>query len=246
MFQLLQADGLASLYEMEDESINCITTDPAYSSLEKHRSKGSTTRLKVSDSSSNQWFDVVPNDYIAEQLIECYRVLKPNSHMYIMCDQETAHFIRNTVEAIGQFTFWKNIIWDKARLGMGYHYRCASEVICFLEKGHRNLNDLSVPDILRVKSLRGKNEYNEDYYPTEKPVELSEILIKNSTNEGDLVLDLYAGSGSILEACVKNNRKAIGIDTSGKAIERSNKRLTRLGYSQSDLFIPRSQQVLFA
>lgn len=75
-YQNVKGDGLEVLKDMEDESIDSIVTDPAYESLEKYRKVGTTTRLKVSDSSSNKWFDVVSNEYIAEQLIEMYRVLK--------------------------------------------------------------------------------------------------------------------------------------------------------------------------
>jgi DNA modification methylase len=47
---------------------------------------------------------------------------------------------------------------------------------------------------------------------TEKPVELMDIMILNSSNEGDLVLDPFMGSGSVPKSCKKNNRKCIGIE----------------------------------
>lgn len=239
-YQNIQADGLSVLQDMADESIDSIVTDPAYESLEKYRKVGTTTRLKVSESSSNKWFDVVPNEYIGEQLIEMYRVLKNNSHAYIMCDQETMFYIRPAAESAG-FKWWKAIIWDKGRDGMGYHYRASHEVICFIEKGQRQLNSKSISDILKVKSLRGKGNY-----PTEKPVELSEILIKNSTNLGDTILDLYAGSGSVMEAALKNGRNAIGVDTSSNAINVAKARMDTLNFTSNDkLIIPRVQRSLF-
>ena len=45
-------------------------------------------------------------------------------------------------------------------------------------------------------------------HPTMKPVELFEYLIKNNSKAGDIVLDLFGGSGTTLIACEKNNRKA--------------------------------------
>ena len=49
-------------------------------------------------------------------------------------------------------------------------------------------------------------------HPTQKPVELLEYLIKTYTNEGDLVLDNTMGSGTTNLACIKLNRKSIGIE----------------------------------
>ena len=48
----------------------------------------------------------------------------------------------------------------------------------------------------------------------QKPIELLEQLIKDSTNEGDTILDCFMGSGSTMEACVNTGRKGIGIELS--------------------------------
>jgi site-specific DNA-methyltransferase (adenine-specific) len=118
--------------------------------------------------------------------------------------------IKPIAEAAG-FKFWKPIIWDKVSIGMGYHYRSRYEFVMFFEKGKRKLNDLSVPDILQAKRIRNK-------YPTEKPVEISEILINQSTYEGYIVADPFCGSGSVAEAAVKNGRFFWGTDSSNKAV----------------------------
>ena len=49
-------------------------------------------------------------------------------------------------------------------------------------------------------------------HPTEKPVDLMQVLIENSSNEGDVVLDPFMGSGSTGVACINSNRKFIGIE----------------------------------
>jgi DNA modification methylase len=53
-----------------------------------------------------------------------------------------------------------------------------------------------------------KKESKNDYHPTQKPVELPERAIANSSKSGDTVLDLFGGSGSTLIACEKINRNA--------------------------------------
>ena len=52
-----------------------------------------------------------------------------------------------------------------------------------------------------------KNEH-----PTQKPIDLMEYLVKTYTNEGDMVLDNTMGSGTTNLACIKLNRKSIGIE----------------------------------
>ena len=48
--------------------------------------------------------------------------------------------VKPIAESVG-FKFWKPLIWDKQKMGMGYHYRARYEFILFFEKGKRHLND---------------------------------------------------------------------------------------------------------
>ncbi len=209
MTLLSQQDALTWLTHLPSESVDLVVTDPPYSSLEKHRSTGTTTRLKNSKSSSNIWFDVIPNDAFQPIFKEIYRILKPNSHFYLFCDQETMFAIKPFAEAAG-FKFWKPLIWDKCAIGMGYHYRARYEFILFFEKGKRKLNNLGIADVLPFKRVwRG--------YPTEKPVDLLKILIEQSTQPDDIVIDPFFGSGSTLIAAKSLNRKYWGNDISDEA-----------------------------
>jgi len=63
-------------------------------------------------------------------------------------------------------------------------------------------------------------------YPTQKPLKLLERIIKASSNEGDLVLDPFCGSGTALVAAKSLNRNYIGIDINKNAIDLCNKRLS--------------------
>ena len=136
-------DAFSWLQTLADESVDLIVTDYAYESLEKHRVKGTTTRLKHSRASSNDWFKTVPNSMIPTMLSEFWRVLKNNSHLYMFCD-ETSNHIWAANESLGRFKWWKRLVWDKVKMGMGYHYRAGYEFILFLEKGKRALNDKGV------------------------------------------------------------------------------------------------------
>lgn len=73
--------------------------------------------------------------------------------------------------------------------------------------------------ILKIKIERGK------LHPTQKPVALMEYLIKTYTNEGEIVLDFTMGSGTTGIACVKTNRKFIGIELKKEYYEIAKKRI---------------------
>jgi site-specific DNA-methyltransferase (adenine-specific) len=207
--RLFKTDAVDWLATLESASVDLLITDPPYESLEKHRKIGTTTRLKVSKSSSNKWFEIFPNDRFESLFKEIYRILSKNAHFYLFCDQETMFFVKPIAEKIG-FKFWKVIVWDKVNIGMGYHYRSRHEFILFFEKGKRKLNNLGVPDVLEFKRVyRG--------YPTEKPVQLIEILIEQSSSSGELVVDPFFGSGSTLLDAKKCGREYLGNDTSDDA-----------------------------
>ena len=177
-----RSDAVEYLRRLRSNSVDLLITDPAYESLEKYRSIGTTTRLKHSKSSSNDWFSIFPNERFPALFREAYRVLRPNSHAYVYCDQETMFVVRDKAIACG-FKFWKPLIWDKKMIGMGYHYRARYELILFFEKGKRKLNDLSVPDILEAPRIRGG-------YPSEKPKDIICELCFTNTREMSLGFSL--------------------------------------------------------
>ena len=220
-FELSNLDAVGWLREQRSESVDLLITDPAYESLEKHRAVGTTTRLKHSKSSSNDWFRIFPNARFGELFAEAYRVLRRHTHFYLLCDAETMFVAKPLAEEAG-FKFWKPLVWDKRTIGMGYHYRARYEFILFFEKGKRRLNDLGISDVLSVPRVHGG-------YPAEKPVGISDILIGQSTGPGDTVADPFMGSGSVGVAALKAGRRFLGNDLNPDAVRLAAARLRELG-----------------
>jgi len=221
LFELSLQDAVNWLRSMPGESLDLVVTDPAYESLEKHRAVGTTTRLKHSKSSSNDWFRIFPNARFGELLDEVYRVLKKNRHFYLFCDAETMFVVKPEAERAG-FKFWKPLVWDKKTIGMGYHYRARYEFILFFEKGKRRLNDLGVADVISVPRVhRG--------YPAEKPPAVSELLIRQSTEPGEVVADPFMGSGSVGVAALRLGRRFLGTDLNPEALDLAAQRLRQFG-----------------
>jgi site-specific DNA-methyltransferase (adenine-specific) len=223
-FDLANQDAVVWLQSLPAASVDLLITDPAYESLEKHRAIGTTTRLTHSKASSNDWFTIFPNARFGELFREVYRVLKPNTHFYLFCDAETMFIAKPEGEQAG-FRFWKPIVWDKCTIGMGYHYRARYELVLFFEKGKRRLNDLGVADIITIPRIRGG-------YPAEKPVDVSEILINQSSSPDDVVADPFMGSGSVGIAACRHRRRFLGNDLNPQAVAVAAHRLREFGYGR--------------
>lgn len=204
-------DAVKLLNSLDGESLDLVITDPPYESMEKHRSVGTTTRLK------SKWFPVFHDNRIEELFEAFYHAMKKNSHLYIFVNWDTALSIQPIAENAG-FKCWTPIVWDKVSMGLGYHYRSRYELIMFFEKGKRKLNSMSEPNVLAYKRIhRG--------FPTQKPVDLLKILVEQSSDFDDLVCDPFLGSGSTAVACLKTNRRFIGCDIWDEAIKVSTMRL---------------------
>jgi site-specific DNA-methyltransferase (adenine-specific) len=220
-FELFTLDAVTWLQGLPAESVDLVITDPAYESLEKHRAVGTTTRLKHSKSSSNDWFKIFPNDRFLELFHGVYRVLKPDTHFYLLCDAETM-FVAKPLAVEAGFRFWKPLVWDKRSIGMGYHYRARYELILFFEKGKRKLNDLGIADIISVPRVRGG-------YPAEKPAEVAAVLIGQSSRPGETVADPFMGSGSVGVAAARLGRRFLGNDLNPEAVQIAAARLGEFG-----------------
>lgn len=95
------------------------------------------------------------------------------------------------------------IVWDKKSIGLGQaNYRPQHEFIFYC--GGQWYGDKKQSDVWYL-SRGNTSEY---VHPTQKPVELIEMALENSSKAGDIVIDCFGGSGSTLVACEKQAREA--------------------------------------
>jgi len=99
------------------------------------------------------------------------------------------------------------LIWEKNNATPNRWYMKNCEYIIFARKGAaKPINDCGTKTVLQVKNVKDR------LHPTEKPLELLEIFIKNSSNPGDTILDPFGGSMSTALAAIKTGRKAISFE----------------------------------
>lgn len=180
--------------------------DPPYNALKswnKDEAKGET-RLDPS-----KWFEndnMEWDDYwlLIERIFES---LKGHS-VYVCCDYRIYPGIRDKVERAG-YDIKHCIVWVKNVWGLGKRYRFQHEFIVYACKegapfcGGRDQSDVWEVDVDRA----GKHN-------TPKPIELSKIAIRNSSQVKELVYDGCLGSGTTLIACEQLNRKCRAIEIS--------------------------------
>lgn len=212
-YKLYNNDSIKLMEKMKSESIDLIITDPPYKTTKRGISKKTTTGGLVRSELGKQGKifkhnDIKPQEYIPE----LYRVLKEGSHCYIMTNHVNLQEILNTATECG-FHFIKSLIWDKGNKIMGQCYMSQFEYILFFRKGkHKKINNCGTSDILSVPNKKTKDENGKNLHDVEKPVNLMKILVENSSNKGDLVLDPFMGIGTTGIACVESDRNFIGIE----------------------------------
>lgn len=217
-------DCVQGLKTLPNECIDLVVSDVAYPVTQRGNAGNSGGMLQKELNKKGKVFEFNSVN-IEDYLHELYRVLKDGTHCYLMCNHvNLTHFLKVIDES--KFHFIKCLIWQKGNVILGTKYMNAFEYILFMSKGtNRNVNDCGIPDILSVPNIKTKDINGENIHDSEKPVRLMEILITQSSNKEDIVLDPFAGSGSTLLACINKNRRFIGWEIDPKYHKLCEKRI---------------------
>ena len=209
--KLYNGDCLELMKLIPDKSIDLILTDPPYKITARGNGGNSGGMFQKKEVNNGKVFKV--NDLeIEDWLPEFYRVLKDGTHCYIMTNNKNITHYLSVIDS-SLFHFIKNLIWVKDNKIMGQTYMSQFEYVIMLRKGkHKRINDCGQGDVLQIPNKKMKNLEGKTIHDTEKPVKLNEILIANSSNEGEIVLDPFMGVGSCGVACINTNRDFIGIE----------------------------------
>ena len=194
-----------------DKSIDLVVTDPPYKTTSRGNAGNSGGMLQKDINKKGLVFkynDILPKEYIPE----LYRILKDGSHCYIMTNHVNLQEILNVATDSG-FKFIKSLIWNKKNKIMGQYYMSQFEYILFFRKGKgKKINHCGTSDILDIPNKKTKDSNGKNLHDTEKPIELMKILVSNSSNENEIVLDPFMGIGSTGIASKQLNRNFIGFE----------------------------------
>lgn len=213
MIELYNGDCLKILDEFIQKKIkvDCIITDPPYG-IDFKSNYRIVKHEKIENDIDLNWLD----NFIEKINL----VLNDNTHGYIFCSFHNIDKFKNSIEKV--FNLKNILIWEKNNTSMGDllgDYAPKYEMIIFFHKGRRDLKNGRPANILKF------NRANNEFHPTQKPVDLIEFLIENSTDINEKILDCFMGSGATGIACKKTGRKFIGIEINKKYFNICKKRL---------------------
>ncbi len=208
-------DCLAGLKKMKDESVDLIFTDPPYF---QYRAKNVKGLKNHKDVVTEFEFDLYKTEeeylaFLEEVVVECFRVAKPGAAGYLFCGDDFVSYINKIIEKTG-FQFRKVIHWHKTNPFPAIYtrkmYSNSMELIVHFSKGtpktwnHKDVNKMH--NFIETPICMGKER---KAHKTQKPLKVCIPFIEISSNEGDLILDPFMGSGSTAVAAQKLGRNYI-------------------------------------
>ncbi|MBI2558145.1 site-specific DNA-methyltransferase [Candidatus Woesearchaeota archaeon] len=197
-------DAIKGIKQLEDESVDLILTDPPYGLSKKGISNDEDLRL---------YFEILP---------ECYRVLKKDTFFITFFSTK---FIPEVFKNNPFKYHWQIVLYcpnGSVRSSIGYTKFMS---VFIFKKGNPKIKKQN-KDIF-IDSPGRKVEPLEGFidHPTPKPTKFIKEILEMFSNEKDLVLDPFIGSGSTALACKDSNRNFIGFEIEKKYADLAIKRL---------------------
>lgn len=206
---LHNADALTVMSQMADDSVDMVFTDPPYKTISggntgpAGRKYGwDTSVLHKNDGKIFKHNKIKPSNYMGE----IARVLKPGGHCYVMINRiNLLDLLQAAKDA--KLSFANTLFWGKGRKNPNKMYMIETEIVCmFYKKPCVQIDDCGNSQIYFcpvVTKQSGKS------HPTEKPPELMEHYILNSSKPNDVIFDPFAGVGSTAIAAIRTGRRFI-------------------------------------
>jgi len=202
----VNGDCLKILPMYKDESVDLVITDPPWGIDLKGMQGARSLDYKMSDDSvQGLYTKVIP---------ELYRIMKDGSHLWLFFGIEHYNKILRLLENAGFDTREVPNVWIKEGPSFSnWEYKPMPQYEFFFfavksEHGAPKQLKEATSDVFDYKRAKGTDKI----HPTEKPVELIKRLITLSSTKGEIVLDPFAGSGSVMIASMLLGRRGLGIE----------------------------------
>lgn len=222
---------------IQQSSVDFILTDPPYN-LGKFMKDRQTNlkRMRENFFGAAGWDDLEYEEWLAhmEEFFEMSsKVLKKGGALLIFMSLLKVESIVRIAEKYG-FYYKTTGIWHKLNpmpRNMNLHFINSTEGwIYFINNGRTgtfNNNGKPIHDFIET-SLTPMNERKYGKHPTQKPEQLLEHFIKILSNENDIILDPFMGSGSTGKVAKQNNRNFIGVELSKEYFEIAKNRINEV------------------
>lgn len=233
-----QVSCIEGMKNLPNECIDLIFTDPPYYQF---RAKNVKSLKNHKDVVTEFEFDGYRNEeeflnFLRDVLSELYRITKPGASGYIFCGDDFVSYLNRMVEDAG-FQFRKVIHWHKTNPFPAIYTRKmfanSMELIVHFSKGspktwnHKPVNEMH--NFIEAPICMGRERTE---HKTQKPLKVCIPFIEISSNENDLIIDPFMGSGSTAVAALSLNRKFIGYEINEKYYQIAQNRITAVNPDQ--------------
>lgn len=222
---LKQGNAYELIKEIPDKSIDLIVTDPPYDmsipNKRKVRNELDSNIQKLCDELSAGGLDQGINLTILDEFMRIMK--KPN--IYIWCNKK--QIIPYLLYFVNKHKCRFEILtWIKSNPIplCGGNYLIDKEYCLYFRKGIKLHTTYDTAKTYWITQTNKADKIKYDH-PTVKPLWITEMLIKNSSAEGDTVLDCYMGSGTTAEAAKNLDRGFIGFELQEKYFETAKRRI---------------------
>ena len=231
--KVLHMDCFDVLDTVKDNSVDLIVIDPPYG-IEADK------RFGIKWKNNKEFLEFIKNC-----CKEIHRVLKITGSFYLMIDRVNSHKVKLLLDDIfGKDNFRNEIIWNTQPLNTAgfktkannwiysqirifYYVKDIKSQFVFNKEFSQKYENSPIGDVWNdILSFNYVKAAKQSVgVPTQKPIELMKRIIKASSNENDLILDCFCGSGTTAVACKQLGRRFICCDSNKEYVDIANKRL---------------------
>lgn len=225
--------------DMPSKSVDIVFTSPPYNlrnnrgfknsnAFDNSTAKGKPKKMKIKDGYANHGDDLDHDEYVRNQksvLLECWRLLKDSGAIYYNHKPRLQRGLLQTpLDLNPGLPLRQIIIWDKGssiNVSQRFYMPMHEWIVLYAKPEFKLKNTAAcgVGDIWKISPLMGGYNPHPAPFPVELPLRALESV------NGDVVLDPYAGSGTVGVACLKTGKKFVGIDNSKEYVSMARTRL---------------------
>ena len=231
--QFYEGDSLETLQGWEDDVFHACITDPPYNIARKRKGLSWAFSSHVTiDADWDRFSDDEYERFTAAWLSEVCRVVKTNGNIFIFGSYHNIYTIGAVAQRMG-LRILNSIIWAKPNAQPNITCRMfteSTEQVLWICNNHRDkatkwtFNYKDMKELNHGKQMRNfweipvtpKREREHGKHPSQKPLKVMERLVMAGTNENDMVLDCFSGSGSTAMACEIFKRRWVAIERDGE------------------------------
>ena len=241
--EIMEGSALDCLKKIEPSSVDLIIADPPYNLGKDYGNNHDQASFEDYMDFSRNWIQ------------EAHRILKNSGTLYLFMGVRFISYVYALLEKEYRFVFNSWITWHYTQgLGKTKGFSPRHDDILMFTKTTKFkffLDNIRVPQkyYRSINNMRGANpgdvwtfshvhycNVNRQAHPTQKPEGLIERMVLASSEEGDLVVDPFSGSGTTLRVCQQLHRGCIGIELNPQYIQLTKERLKQpfMGFDSID------------